>query len=97
MGIFSKFGKAYQDTGSQTYKDTVSSVEYLARTSSRMLAEEPAGEQTKILERVTRLLGKLHDALDHEVPLVVTLTILTALQGLNKTLQRVADDISHAR
>ena len=96
MGIFSKFGKVYQDAGSQTYRDTVSSAEYLARTSFGLLAEEPAGEQTKILKRVTKLLGKLHDAIDHEVPLVVTLTMLTALQALNKTMRKTADNISHA-
>ncbi len=97
MGIFSKFGKTYQIGGSKTYKDAVSSVEYLARTAFGMLAEKPASEQTKIQRRVIELLGRLHKAIDGEVPLVATLTMLTALQALTKTMQKVADDMSVTR
>jgi hypothetical protein len=56
VGIFSKFGKAYQIGGSKTHKDTVSSVECLARTAFGMLAEKSANEQTKVRQRVTELL-----------------------------------------
>jgi hypothetical protein len=94
VGIFSKFGKVSRVAG--TYKDTVSSAEYLARTSFGMLAEKPADEQRKILERVTELLGRLHEAIDREVPLVVTLTMLTAIQGLDKTTRKATGDIAHA-
>ncbi len=89
--MFSKFGKAYQIGGSKTHKDTVSSVECLARTAFGMLAEKSANEQTKVRQRVTELLKRLHKAVDDEVPLVVTLTMLTALQALAKTMQKVAD------
>ena len=61
-----------------------------------MLAEKSANEQAKIQKRVTELLGGLHKAIDDEVPLVVALTMLTALQALTKTMRKVADDISHA-
>lgn len=92
MGIFKKFGKAYKVVGSETYRETLDSVEKIAVGSYQLLADKTPDEQTQILERVTELLSKLHDATDHETPLVYSLTLLTAIRSHHLAMQQKADE-----
>jgi hypothetical protein len=87
MNIFSKFTKAYRVYSSETYRETMASLEKTAGASYRLLASKSDGERAKLLERTSELSKKLHDAIDHEAPLVVALTLLVALRTLEQTLQ----------
>ena len=87
MNIFSKFKKTYRILDSETYRETISSTERLASASYRLFANKTPEEQSQILERVTELSSKLHDAIDHETPLIVALTLLTAVRAHDQLLQ----------
>jgi hypothetical protein len=88
VGFFRKFSRAYRVLDSETYKDTIRSAETLASASLRLLADKSAEEQTKITERVNNLSEKLYDAIDHEIPLVVSLTLLTAIRVHHQIVEK---------
>lgn len=65
---------------SEMYRETMHSVEKLAGASLRLFAEKPKEEQTKLLTQMAVLSKKINEALDEESPLVVALTLLTAIR-----------------
>jgi hypothetical protein len=91
VGLFDKFSKAYRAYDSSTYKETMQSVEKIAGASLRLLADKSREEQTQLLGRVTELSEKLHDAIDHETPLVISLTLLMAIRVHEQALLNQAD------
>ena len=86
MGIFSKFAKAYRVYKSETYRETTKSVERLAGASLRLFAEKSAQDKAQILERVTELSGRLHNAIGAEIPVVVALALLTTIRTYDTLL-----------
>jgi len=80
VGLLSKFTKAYRVLDSETYRETIKSVEKIASASYGLLADKPDEEKARILERVNNLSEKLNDAVGHETPLIVALTLLTAVR-----------------
>jgi hypothetical protein len=88
VGFFRKLSRAYRVVDSQTYKDTIRSTETLTSASLRLLADKTAEEQTQITEPVNNLSEKLHDAIDHEIPLVVALTLLTAIRVHHQIVEK---------
>jgi hypothetical protein len=93
VGIFRKFAKAYRVLDSETYKETMRSAEGIARASYGMLADKSTAEQAQILERVTSLSEKVNDAVDQETPLVVALTLLTAIRFHHQAIQQQVDKL----
>lgn len=91
VGLFDKVSKAYRVYNSSTYKETMRSVEKIAGASFRLLADKSREEQTQIFVRMTELSEKLRDAIDHEAPLVVSLTLLTAIRVHEQALQKQTD------
>jgi hypothetical protein len=80
MGIFEKFAKAYRVHDSRTYRETIASVEKVADVCLGQLATRSEREKEQIIRRVTELSEKLQEATVGESPLVVALTLLTALR-----------------
>lgn len=80
MGFFSRFYKAHRVLDSESYRDTIKSVEKIAVASYGLLADKPDEEKAQILERVNGLSEKLTDVIGDEKPLVAALTLLTALR-----------------
>ena len=91
MGIFGRFAKAYRVYHSETYRETIRSAETVAGASLRLFADQSAREQAQILERVTELSEKLHNAIDGEIPLVIALTLLTAIRAHEQVLKKHPD------
>jgi hypothetical protein len=67
------------------------SVKKIASSSLQILADKSAEERAKILERVTELSEKLQTAIADEIPLVVSLTLLTAIRVHEQSIQHRAD------
>jgi hypothetical protein len=97
VGIFSKFAKAYRVYDSQPYRETMRSVEKVASSSLKILADKSAKEKAQILERVTELSEKLQNAIADEIPLVVSLTLLSAIRVHEQTIQHRADSLAAER
>lgn len=76
---------------SETYCETMHSVEKLATASFRLFAEKPTGQQTKILTQMADLSKKVNEALGEESPLVVALTLLTAIRVHEQLLNRTSN------
>lgn len=65
---------------SETYGETVHSVEKLADASFRLFAEKPRHEQAEILARMDELSNKINEIIDKESPPVVAPALLTAIR-----------------
>lgn len=74
------YSAAYRVHQSETYRETMHSVEKLADASFRLFAEKPKEEQVRILTRIVGLSERVNEALGKEAPLVVALTLLTAIR-----------------
>jgi hypothetical protein len=66
------------------------SAERLAAASYGLIASKSPQEQADLLARVTELSEKISAAVENEVPLVVALTLLTALRVHDQTMQHQA-------
>lgn len=73
---------------SETYGETVHSVEKLADASFRLFAEKPKHEQAEILARMDELSKKINEIIDKESPLVVALALLTAIPVHEQLVKR---------
>lgn len=65
---------------SETYRETMHSVEKLADASFRLFAEKSKDEQAEILARMDELSKKINETINKESPLVVALALLTAIR-----------------
>lgn len=65
---------------SETYGETVHSVEKLADLSFRLFAGKPKHEQAEILARMDEPSKKTNENIDKESPLVLALALLTAIR-----------------
>jgi hypothetical protein len=97
VSIFRKFAKADRVYDSQPYRETMRSVEKVASSALKILNDKSAEEKAKILERVTELSEKLQDAIDHEIPLVVSLTLLSAIRVHEQAIQHYGDTLAADR
>ena len=94
MGIFSKFAKAYRMYDSQAYRETMRGIEKIVGSALKILADKSAEEKAQILERVNELNEKLQNAIADEIPLVVSLSLLSAIRVHERTIQHFADAIA---
>jgi hypothetical protein len=90
VGIFRKFQKASRVYRSDTYKETMDSVERLAAASYGLITSKSPQEQADLLARVTELSEKISAAMENEVPLVISLTLLTVARVHDQTMQHQA-------
>jgi hypothetical protein len=97
MSILDKFVKAYRVHNTQTYRETISCVEKVANFSLGSLAGKSEEEKTQLIRRITDLSEKLHDAIDSETPLVIALTLLTAIRVHEQTMHRAAKSTASGR
>jgi hypothetical protein len=97
MSILDKFVKAYRVHNTQTYRETISCVEKVANFSLGSLAGKSEEEKTQLIRRITDLSEKLHDAIDFETPLVIALTLLTAIRVHEQTMHRAAKSTTPGR
>jgi phenylpyruvate tautomerase PptA (4-oxalocrotonate tautomerase family) len=97
MGIFDKFVRAYRVHDTQTYRETIACVEKVASVSLGSLAGKSEEEKTQLIRRITDLSEKLHNAIDSETPLVIALTLLTAIRVHEQTMYRVASSTASGR
>lgn len=79
MGFFKKHSKENPVTETEAYTLTIKSTANLAIASYGLLAKKPPQEQTAILGRAMELALKVQNSLAAESPLLVSLTLLTAI------------------
>lgn len=65
---------------SETYRETMHSVEKLADACFRLFAEKSKHEKIEILARMDELGKKINETIERESPLVVALALLTAIR-----------------
>jgi hypothetical protein len=92
MGFFNRYKDVVKARGTNTYKEMMKSTDRIAAATCTLIARKPVEQQEQILARANALVEKLHDVLDHETPLVVGITLFTALHALDQTLQNSADE-----
>jgi hypothetical protein len=97
MSIFDKFVKAYRVHDTQTYRETIACVEKVANISLGSFAGKSEEEKKQLIRRITELSEKLHDVIDSETPLVIALTLLTAIRVHEQTIHRVAKSTASGR
>ena len=73
---------------SETYRETIHSVEKLAAASFRLFAEKSKHEQAEILARTDELSKGINEAIEKESPLVVALALLTAIRVHEQLVDR---------
>jgi len=91
------FGQFYRVHNSETYKDTMRSVDKLASTSLMLLNRKSAEEQREILARAESLTEKINDAVAEEIPLVIVLSLLTALRVHEHNVQQHVEGLGTAQ
>jgi hypothetical protein len=88
---------AYRVHDAQTYRETIACVEKVASVSLSSLAGKSEEEKTQLIRRITGLSEKLHNAIDSETSLVISLTLLTAIRVQEQTMHRVAKSTASGR
>lgn len=89
MGPVYYAGHRFHD--SETYRETMHSVEKLADASFRSFAEKSKDQQTEILARLDELCKKINEALGKESPLVVALALLAAIRVHEQLVNRISN------
>ncbi|PYT98180.1 MAG: hypothetical protein DMG38_16620 [Acidobacteria bacterium] len=75
-----RYYAAQRVSHSETCAEILRSADRLASASFRLFAEKSKSEQAAILARVTQLSEDLNKTLGNQPPLVVALTLLTAIR-----------------
>jgi hypothetical protein len=97
MGILEMFVRAYRVYDTRTYRETIACVERVASVSLGSLVGKSEEEKTQLIRRITVLSEKLHNAIDSETPLVIALTLLTAIRVHEQTMHRAAKSTASGR
>ncbi len=97
LGKWKSFFRYRRVYSSRTYNDAVKCFERLTATSLLLFDGKTHEEQTVIMDRSTKLSERIAEATANEIPLVVSMALIVALQVHDQMLQNKAQETKTSR